>query len=267
MDANRQSAVHWMRLLLAVGLCAALTSHVFGQDPQPVGTDEHSSAEPPEAWLNPDWAGDAASSGGEGWLAHKLPHYRARHAGLGEPLRNTSWLNRPVYAGWFIGDRSGGTLARDAFELSPGLFTGAWLGYDLSHYWGSEIRLGLNYGNITYIPSGDADTSSRNPLADFSLLYYPWGDSRLRPYGALGLGIGSFHFSDPLGNPIDHTGLSLPLGLGVKYLCGNRWALRFDVRDNIIFGGGGLNTINSWSVIGGIEYHWGSGASPQYYPW
>ena len=83
----------------------------------------------------------------------------------------------------------------------------------------------------------------------------------------LGLGVGGFYFSDPLGHPIDHTGLSLPLGLGVKYLCGNRWALRFDVRDNVIFGGDGLNTINSWSVTGGIEYHWGSGTSPQYYPW
>ena len=99
-----------------------------------------------------------------------------------------------MYAGWFIGERFGGTLARDAFELSPSLFSGVWLGYDLSHYWGSEIRLGLNYGDITYLPSGDADTNARNPLVDFSLLYYPWGDSRWRPYGAFGPGRRRFLF-------------------------------------------------------------------------
>ena len=172
-----------------------------------------------------------------------------------------------MYAGWFLGDRLGGTLARDTFELSPGLFTGFWLGYDLSHYWGSEIRLGLDYANVTYLPDGQASTNSRNPLFDFSLLYYPWGDSRWRPYGACGPGRWRFLFQRCPGISGRSGGARMPLGLGVKYLCGNRWALRFDVRDNIIFGGGSLDTINSWSLTGGVEYHWGSGSSPLYYPW
>ncbi len=271
MDANRRSAIRWMQLLWAVGLGAALTSPIYGQEPQAVDSREPAATEPPGTWLNPEWTEDApgaaASPGPVGWLAHSLPHYRSRHAGLGQPLKYTSWLNRPLYAGWFIGETFGGTLASDALELEPSLFTGFWLGYDVSHYWGSEARLGLNYGDVTYLPDGNADTSSRNALADFSLLYYPWGDSRWRPYGAVGLGIGSFHFDDPAGYRIAHTGLSVPLGFGVKYLCGNRWAVRLDVRDNVIFGGHDLNTINNWSVIGGFEYHWGSVTSEQYYPW
>jgi hypothetical protein len=260
-----------MRLLWAVGLGAALASALIGEEPPPVDSQAPAATEPPGTWLNPEWTEDSladeASPGPVGWLAHSLPHYRSRYAGLGQPLKNTSWLNRPLYAGWFIGETFGGTLAHDALELEPSLFTGFWLGYDVSHYWGSEVRLGLNYGDVTYLPDGNTVTSSRSFLGDLSLLYYPWGDSRWRPYGAVGLGIGSFQFEDPVGSQISHTGLSVPLGFGVKYLCGNRWAVRLDVRDNVIFGGHNLNTINNWSVIGGFEYHWGSVTSEQYYPW
>ena len=142
-----------------------------------------------------------------------------------------------MYAGWFLGDRLGGTLARDTFELSPGLFTGFWLGYDLSHYWGSEIRLGLDYANVTYLPDGQASTNSRNPLFDFSLLYYPWGDSRWRPYGAVGLGVGGFFFSDALGYPVDQVGLCAATGsrcevlvwksLGAAFRCPRQHHLRW----------------------------------------
>ncbi|MHB0957640.1 MAG: outer membrane beta-barrel protein [Pirellulaceae bacterium] len=271
MGVQRGFAVRGMRLLLAVGLCAALTSRNYGQESPPGGPLEPAVVKPPETWVDPESTGelpgDVPGSGLGGWLADGLPHYRSRYAGLGKPLKNTSWLNRPIYAGGFIGETFGDTLAPDALELEPSLYTGFWLGYDVSHYWGCDIRLGLNYGDVTYLPEGDGHASSRNAMADFSMLYYPWGDSRWRPYGALGLGIGSVHFTDPSGESIDHTGLALPLGFGVKYLCGNRWALRLDIRDNVTFGGHGLNTINNWSVIGGFEYHWGSVTSAQYYPW
>ena len=48
---------------------------------------------------------------------------------------------------------------------------------------------------------------------------------------------------------------------GVKYLWGNQLALRLDVKDNLIFGGHGVDTTHNWSLTGGFEFHWGSGTS------
>jgi len=205
-----------------------------------------------------------ARTGVAGWCAHRLPHFRARHVGLGAPLMGTSWLNRPMYVGGFLGESFGSTLVSGEVDLKPSPFWGCWLGYDLNHYWGSEIRLALNYADIEYLSEGYTGGNSRNALADINLLYYPWGDSRWRPYGALGLGIGGFHFDDDPDLTVDHTGVALPLGLGVKYLWGKQLVLRLDVKDNLVFGGHGVDTTNNWSVTAGFEFHWGSGTAAEY---
>jgi hypothetical protein len=224
-----------------------------------------------ETWLNPtDECVDEnpiCDAGISGWLAHKLPHFRVRHIGLGQPLEGTSWLNRPFYVGGFLGESFGGNLMGDELEVRPSVLGGLWLGCDLNHYWGSEMRLALNYGPIRYALDVDAGANSRNELLDINLLYYPWGDSRWRPYASVGLGIGGFHFDDEPFLTVDHTGLTLPWGCGVKYLCGKQLALRLDVKDNLIFGGHDVDTIHNWSLTGGIEFHWGSGTSLQYSPW
>ena len=63
----------------------------------------------------------AASTGVAGWFAHRLPHFRVRHIGLGTPLEGTSWLNRPMYAGGFLGESFGGTLVAGEVDLKPSL--------------------------------------------------------------------------------------------------------------------------------------------------
>lgn len=266
--------IGWMRLPLAVLLLLGVTlaNRCASEAPHGPGTDSAVAEEPVETWLDPDWAAAdescVASTGVAGWLARKLPHYSARHIGLGAPLMGTTWLNRPMYVGGFLGESLGGTLVSGEVELKPGLFGGCWLGYDLSHYWGSEIRLGLNYADIEYLPAGgETGGNSRNALADINLLYYPWGDARWRPYGAVGLGIGGFHFDADPDMTIDHTGVSLPVGLGVKYLWGKQFVLRLDVKDNLIFGGHEVDTTHNWSLTGGFEFHWGSGTAAEYCPW
>jgi hypothetical protein len=201
------------------------------------------------------------------WLSAGLPHGFARGTGLGQPLQGTSWLNRPLYVGGFLGNSLGTTLVSGAVELEPEVMWGLWAGYDFSHYWGSEIRLALNYAELTVLPEGTSGGNSRGTLADISLLYYPWGDARWRPYGAVGMGVGGFRYQtqvDPSGH---HTGFAIPVGLGLKYLWGKRWALRFDAKDNIVFGGDRVGTTHTWSLVGGVEFHWGSTSAAQYYPW
>lgn len=286
MCANQQSVIGWLRLLLAVALCVSVTSRVSAQDTQSpaakspaaqsaaaqsAADDQVALGERDETWLDPtgDEADgcDMAGPGGFGWLGRRLPHFRVRHIGLGEPLEGTSWLNRPAYVGAFLGESFGSTLVAGEIDVRPSAFGGLWLGYDLNHYWGSEIRLGLNYAKVQYVPDGRLSDNSRNALADINLLYYPWGDSRWRPYAAVGLGIGGYHFDDDPDLTVDHTGVALPLGCGVKYLWGRQLVVRLDLKDNLLFGGHGVDTGHNWSLTAGFEFHWGSGSSAEYYPW
>ncbi|MFW6169165.1 MAG: outer membrane beta-barrel protein [Planctomycetota bacterium] len=185
---------------------------------------------------------------------------------LGQPLHGTSWLNRPYYASAFSGTWLGDTLISGQVSQESGFFSGAWVGTDLNDYWGSELRLSLFYIN-TMFSDGSRGPDSRNLLGDANVLYYPWGDSPWRPYGSIGLGFAGVHFSDPNGAGVDHTGLQLPIGLGVKYLWRNWLAWRLDIKDNIAFSGNGVNTTDSWSFVGGVEVHWGSKSSKRYAPW
>lgn len=220
-----------------------------------------------------DWAGDesgsepAGESAPAGWLASGWPGLSARCTGLGQPLQGTSWLNRPAYLGGFLGQSLGATPLPGQVELAPDLMWGAWLGYDFSHYWGSEIRLAFDYAQLTALPQGTGAGNSRGTLADVNLLYYPWGDARWRPYGAVGMGLGGYRYTTGEGPAGHHTGFALPLGVGCKYLWGKRWALRFDVKDNIVLGGEDVSTTHTWSLEGGIEFHWGRTSAAQYYPW
>ena len=152
-----------------------------------------------------------------GWLAQRLPNQPRRHIGLGRPLQGTSWLNRPWYAGWFVGPWFGDTLITDRVDQDTGFFGGFWLGQDLAHYWGSELRLSYFYADIAYLPDHYSGGSTRNILGDINLLYYPWGDSRWRPYTSLGLGLAGFHFVDRQDVAVDHTQVAIPYGFGVKY--------------------------------------------------
>lgn len=271
MRGSERSVVGWIQLPLAAWLCIALSDRCAGQLPRPLDAEGTNWEKPPGTWLDPDWAAesecDLAGSGDTCWLARWLPHFSERHVGLGEPLMGTSWLNRPMYVGGFLGETFGGTLVSGEADLRSSLFGGVWLGYDFSHYWGSEIRVGLNYAEVEYLPERVTGPNSRNAVVDINLLYYPWGDSRWRPYTEIGLGIGGIHVDDSSDRTIDHTGFGLPLGLGVKYLWGKQCVLRLDVKDNLIFGGNGVDTINNWSVTGGFEFHWGHGSAAQYAPW
>lgn len=270
MRANRQSTFVMLPL---VTLFLVWAGPAGGRASEAPPSDDEVSLWAPsdESWLEPDASNTcdycAPPSGPFGWLAGRLPHFRVRHIGLGEPLEGTSWLNRPYYVGAFLGESFGAALVPGTLDMRPSALGGLWLGYDLNHYWGTELRLGLNYGKIEYLADPTLSDNSRNTLLDANLLYYPWGDSRWRPYGSIGLGIGGFHSDDHPLVTVDHTGLALPVGCGVKYLWGKQCALRLDVKDNLVFGGHGVETTHNWSVTAGFELHWGSGSSAQYYPW
>ncbi len=253
-------------LLLAAVCCYALASSALcAQQPVPLADTSSPDWQYPEQdneWVSP-MPDDMAPPGR---ILSDLPQHPLRHMGFGQPLQGTSWLNRPYYVGAFGGTWMGESLLSDEVDQGTGFFGGYWLGSDLNHYWGSELRLSLFYVN-TLFTDGSRGTQSRNLVGDVNLLYYPWGDSRWRPYGSIGLGVAGFHFTDRNDRAVDHTGLQLPIGFGVKYLCRNWLAVRLDIKDNIVFGGNNVSTTSNWSFLGGVELHWGGKSSARYYPW
>jgi len=180
-------------------------------------------------------------------------------------LVGTSWLNRPYYAGWFIGPMFGDDPVAGGTEHGNDAFGGLLLGWDYDHYWGTQLRFG--WATLGLI---DDDSRRRHSndlfLSDLSLLYYPWGDSRWRPYLLLGLGGANFDFVDHRQNSHEATLLALPFGGGVKYQFRRWMAMRAEILDNVAFGSEGLRTMHNVSLVLGVEVHWG--AKPKsYWPW
>ncbi|OHB74911.1 MAG: hypothetical protein A2W31_00335 [Planctomycetes bacterium RBG_16_64_10] len=205
----------------------------------------------------------------EPWQLGRLLRHSSKdppHVGKGQPLIGTSWLNRPYYWGWFLGPLFGDEPIAGGMEQSNDVFGGALLGWDCDHYWGTQLRLGWAALQLT---DPDAQWHRQDNdvlLADLSLLYYPWGDSRWRPYLLLGMGAAHFNFADHLGRGHDTFLFGLPYGGGLKYQVRRWMAVRAEVLDNLAPGAEGLSTMHNVSLTMGVEVHWG-GTPKSYWPW
>jgi hypothetical protein len=209
----------------------------------PQGIDP-SGAPPPPGSLSPDQSSDFDSPPRH----HPVLDGFRRMFG---PEPNGNWDNEPVHFDTFLG------FIDDRTAENTGVLGGFRLGWDYDTYWGVETRLAFT--------SLQEDTG---PVViwDESLLYYPWGDSRVRPYITLGLGISEFKIVDV--DDLHHREnlVDMPFGFGFKYRLHEWLVLRFDVLDNLAFGSGGLGTMNNFSFTTGFEYRFG-GAHVNYWPW
>jgi len=191
-----------------------------------------------------------------------------RFSGRGEPLTAGSWLNRPYYVGGFIGGMGGDTLVEDEIKANGGFFWGGNIGWDYDPYWGLEMRLAFSSQGLDYLTNAFIDNQYNELILwDTSLVYYPWGDARWRPYFKLGFGFADFDYTDAIGVRRSEMVYEMPFGFGMKYRVNQYWTWRFDVTDNLIFGGNaGMATQNQFSLAGGLEYRFG-GRRQSYWPW
>lgn len=97
-------------------------------------------------------------------------------------------------------------------------------------------------------------------------MYYPWGDSAIRPYWRWGIGSTHIDFPRDDGSRHDEWLLTFPIGIGVKYPI-RRWlALRADLTDQLSFGDSDVRTQNNLTLTCGLE--WRFGVHPRsYWPW
>jgi hypothetical protein len=189
-----------------------------------------------------------------------------RFLGPGEPLISSSWRNRPFHVGWFVGGLFPGELISGRVDQETSLFGGYRVGWDFDHYWGTEWRIGWSRPDLVNLQQPQVDRSARLMVTDLGVLYYPWGDSVVRPYGLLGMGIAEIDYRDDFGIRREETLFGLPLGGGVKHHY-RRWlSWRAELLYNFAFGGATLAAQPNFSINFGIEVHFGR-KHPSYFSW
>ena len=198
------------------------------------------------------------------WLGHEDPNDPDRHIGLGHPLQGTSWRNRPWFAGAFFGGALHGELT-DSVQQNNGSLMGLRLGWDLDHYYGLEGRFAFSNPQIMDA-EGNSLGDSHDYWMDVSALYYPFGDARWRPYFGLGIGLATYRFRDQTNERIHDSAVSVPISIGVKYFYSPHFTLRLDAVDNITLGSDNLDAMNSFFLLGSVEYRFG-GRRMGYFPW
>jgi hypothetical protein len=189
----------------------------------------------------------------------------ARHKHIFFPLEGTSWRNRPLSAGWAVGGFWGDDPKDNLVSYDPGIYGAYRVGWDYDHYFGLEARLAQATPGIstkTDVPSTTADVT----LFDVSMLWYPTGDSRLRPYFLAGLGFQYHNFRDHNYRLTEDAVFSMPLGIGVKWMCSPWLALRMEFTENIAVGSPELDMMHNLSLNGGVEVRFG-GTRPSYWPY
>ncbi len=207
-----------------------------------------------------------------------------------QPMTQESWLYRPFSAGWFMGFMQGSELADDWVRQEQGFYGGYRLGWDVDPYWGWETRFG--FASIAlddssraiaaqeaedladgltpddpYFHRFDTRRDSGVRLWDIDVLWYPYGDTYLRPYFLIGLGTGRVDFMDRLSQRTTKSVLAVPIALGFKYRIREWVALRVEAADNFIAGAGsGFQNLHNFSLTAGLEVRFG-GTRTAYWPY
>ena len=173
------------------------------------------------------------------------------------PLNFSSWLNRPFHLDWFAGPLlSDSPNKNNNVKQTNALFGGLRFGWDFDYYWGTEWRFGWSDPEIFYEGS-----SLRQPgqywVSDVNLIYYPWGDTRVRPFFIAGMGIsqvGSIHND---GGPLEANLLGTPFGLGIQFQQTPWLAWRAEIMDNLAWGSEGISTTQNISFTAGMNIRYG----------
>lgn len=242
----------------------------FAAPPETLGPDALSPGGMPELLgadpLSPGSLPDTLSP--SGGLLHDLPSGWAPPA-IRQPMLRESWLYRPFNLSIFEGALFATSPVPAQFNTTVSYFTGFRVGWDYAAHFGGETRFG--FSKVFLLDSHTRSTQvgfQRLFYFDSSVLIYPWGDTRWRPFLAIGGGLADIFIISNSGVNLHPGAFNLPFGGGIKYRRGTRLAFRADIRDNLTFsGGGGLATLNNIEIVGGVEFHFGGGDRRTYWPW
>lgn len=186
--------------------------------------------------------------------------------GRGHPLEGTSWLNRPYYVSLAAGGLYMPRAVATNVRRDTDVLTSLAIGWDWDFYWGLEWRLALATPELKNIKAPSADRNDRLMITDLSLMYYPWGDSQVRPYWRIGVGWTEIDYPNSDGDRTQASPLTMPFGLGIKWMVKRWMAARVELIDNYSFGDSAAAAQHNMSLTIGLECHWGA-RSRSYWPW
>ncbi len=174
-------------------------------------------------------------------------------------------------------------------DFSSGYMAGGRITENLNDNFGAELEYSFSNQPMAFLDV--RPTLSRLDLkhqvhsAVYNLLFYPTiSDQQLRPYVSAGLGAAFFQVDGASRADAARAGVDLQnvwklaasVGGGLKYLVGQRWGVRFDLRDQITgvpgYGlpknspsfqgnvGPGFNAeglLHNWQISTGVMFYWG----------
>ena len=188
-----------------------------------------------------------------------------RYTGKGQPLHGTSWLNRPYEVGLEAGAFLMAGRVASHVRANNDLMAAIHLGWDWDHYWGTQVRVAWSTPAIGSGTTADPPDSSDIFIYDLSVLYYPWGDSKVRPYYRLGVGLTDLDYINADDLAQDATLFTIPFGVGLKYQTQRWMAWRVELVDNLAFGQSGTRTLNNFTLSFGAEWRFGGKPAPRWY--
>lgn len=143
-------------------------------------------------------------------------------------------------------------------NLKDGLIYGGRFGYNLTGNFGIEAAVDLMNSSVDDPTlSGAAKGQYRSPVTDVDLTFYQIDavyhfkpEGRLNPFVLVGTG--AVDYSPEIS---DGDMSFVGFGVGAKYWLAEQYALRFDVRDNLVFD----ETYHNISATAGIVFSFGGG--------
>jgi hypothetical protein len=213
------------------------------------------------------------------WIHHWGFHHSStegRFLDRGLPMERSSWLNRPYHVDWFAGPLLSTGPVDGRVEQGNELFGGLRIGWDFDYYWGVEWRFGWSDPTLlatlaAVTDDGDtvfyeAEYPGKYFVSDVDFVYYPWGDTKIRPYGLLGVGMAQIGSVRPDNTGQEATLLGTPIGVGVHFPQTHWLTWRLEIIDNLAWGAEGVDTLNNFAFTAGMELR--LGARPNsYWPW
>lgn len=183
------------------------------------------------------------------------------------PLQGQSWRYRPYSLSGFVGGMFGDDMQDHHLEQQAAAIIGGRVGWDIDRYFGGEVRSWYSNPATKFRPATADQLEAHLFALDFDLLYYPWGETQLRPYLMAGLGFVDVVYHDQPTTKVDDMMLSIPFGIGVKYRLDNRFVLRGEFIDNYSLQGSVTDEMHNLAVTMGLEVRFGGGDRRSYYPW
>ncbi len=176
------------------------------------------------------------------------------------------WRDRPFSGGYAVGAMAGDPFHSGHGDDAVGLAIAKRYGWDFADHWGVETRLTDAWLNDSTRFNPAAAQTERALLWDLDLMFYPWRETKFRPFFALGAGLVDFNIIEANSQHVSQVLANVPFGLGAKYPIKDWLVLRADLIDNLTIGGGGLPTMHNVSLMGGVEVRFGD-LRKHFLPW